>query len=143
MRCVRPSHWFVLSLTFTCRPLLWTLNIATTPQATYPGEIMPELYDIINGIAQIEEMLCSLASPCFVMWVIKSGQCFYFLYHGLPTVSLTSTTPIPALANTPLRHQVSDQSKHRNIRASVVGSNKEDKWSLPWVPRPSLLHGCS
>ncbi|KAH9990750.1 hypothetical protein BJV77DRAFT_1159890 [Russula vinacea] len=48
-----------------------TSNIATTPQPTYPGEIMPELYDIINGITQIEEMeiLRSLGSPCFVMRV--------------------------------------------------------------------------
>ena len=79
-----------------------TSNIATMPQPTYPGEIMPELYDIINGVTQIEEMetLRSLGSPCFVMWVSKSGQCSHFPYHGLPTVSLTSTTLIPALTNT-------------------------------------------
>ena len=33
-----------------------TSNIATMPQPTYPGEIMPELYDIIDGITQIEEI---------------------------------------------------------------------------------------
>ena len=63
-----------------------TSNIATMPQPTYPGEIMPELYDIINGITQIEEMeiLCSLGSPCFVMRVSKSGQCFHFPYTWTP-----------------------------------------------------------
>ncbi|KAH9990791.1 hypothetical protein BJV77DRAFT_1068736 [Russula vinacea] len=46
-----------------------TSNIATTPQTAYAGEIMPELYDIINSITQIEEMeilrsLVRLASSC-------------------------------------------------------------------------------
>ena len=53
---------------------------------------------------------------------------------GLPTFLLTSTTPIPALANTSLRHEVSKQQKCRGIRESMVGSNEEDKWPLPWVP---------
>ena len=29
---------------------------------------------ILNGITQMEEMLCSLASLCFIMWVSKGGQ---------------------------------------------------------------------
>ena len=63
-----------------------TSNIATTPPTTYAGKIMPELYDIINGITQIEEMeiLRSLGSPCFVMRVSKTGQCFHFPYTWTP-----------------------------------------------------------
>jgi hypothetical protein len=33
-----------------------------------------ELLDILNGIAQMEETLCSFASLCFVMWVSKGAQ---------------------------------------------------------------------
>ncbi|KAF8485203.1 hypothetical protein DFH94DRAFT_644559, partial [Russula ochroleuca] len=36
-----------------------------------PGDIPPELHDILDGITQMEEMLCSLASPCFLMWDIS------------------------------------------------------------------------
>ena len=63
-----------------------TSNIATTPQTAYAGEIMPELYDIINSITQIEEMeiLRSLGSPCFVMRVSKTGQCFHFPHTLTP-----------------------------------------------------------
>jgi ATP-dependent DNA helicase PIF1 len=32
------------------------------------------LEHILDGITQMEEMLCSLASPCFLMWVSKGGQ---------------------------------------------------------------------
>ncbi|KAH9983921.1 hypothetical protein BJV77DRAFT_1162843 [Russula vinacea] len=39
-----------------------------------PGVIPDELKGILNGITQMEEMLCSLASPCFIMWVSKGGQ---------------------------------------------------------------------
>ena len=39
-----------------------------------PGLIPHDLQLILNGITQMEEMLCSLASPCFVMWVSKGGQ---------------------------------------------------------------------
>jgi hypothetical protein len=30
--------------------------------------------DVLDGLTQMEEMLCSLASPCFLMWVSKGGQ---------------------------------------------------------------------
>ena len=39
-----------------------------------PGEILPELHDVVDGMTQMEEMLRSLASPCFVMRVSKGGQ---------------------------------------------------------------------
>ena len=39
-----------------------------------PGVIPHELKGILNGITQMEEMLCSLASPCFIMWVSNGGQ---------------------------------------------------------------------
>jgi hypothetical protein len=32
------------------------------------------LEHILDGFTQMEEMLCSLASPCFLMWVSKGGQ---------------------------------------------------------------------
>ena len=30
--------------------------------------------DILQGMTQMEEMLCFLTSPCFLMWVSKGGQ---------------------------------------------------------------------
>ena len=34
-----------------------------------PGDIPPYLRPILFDLTQMEEMLCSLASPCFLMWV--------------------------------------------------------------------------
>jgi hypothetical protein len=39
-----------------------------------PGLLSDDLYDILHDFTQMEEMLCSLASPCFLMWVSKGGQ---------------------------------------------------------------------
>jgi hypothetical protein len=39
-----------------------------------PGILPKELHNILDGITQMEEMLCSLTSPCFLMWVSKGGQ---------------------------------------------------------------------
>jgi hypothetical protein len=39
-----------------------------------PGVIPDELLPALDGLTQMEEMLCSLASPCFLMWVSKGGQ---------------------------------------------------------------------
>lgn len=39
-----------------------------------PGLIPDALIDVVHDITQMEEMLCSLASPCFLMWVSKGGQ---------------------------------------------------------------------
>jgi Helitron helicase-like domain at N-terminus len=39
-----------------------------------PGLLPPELQDILRDFTQMEEMLCSLASPCFLMWVSRGGQ---------------------------------------------------------------------
>jgi ATP-dependent DNA helicase PIF1 len=39
-----------------------------------PGVIPDDLAWILFGLTQMEEMLCSLASPCFLMWVSKGGQ---------------------------------------------------------------------
>ena len=38
-----------------------------------PGK-NPHLHQILFDLTQLEEMLCSLASPCFLMWVSKGGQ---------------------------------------------------------------------
>ena len=39
-----------------------------------PGNIPPHLRPILFDLTQMEEMLCSLVSPCFLMWVSKGGQ---------------------------------------------------------------------
>ena len=39
-----------------------------------PGVIPDELLPVLDGFTQMEEMLCSLASPCFLMWVSKGRQ---------------------------------------------------------------------
>jgi hypothetical protein len=39
-----------------------------------PHDIPHVLRDTLHGLTQMEEMLCSLASPCFLMWVSKGGQ---------------------------------------------------------------------
>jgi ATP-dependent DNA helicase PIF1 len=39
-----------------------------------PGMLSADLHDILDGFTQMEEMLCSRASPCFLMWVSKGGQ---------------------------------------------------------------------
>jgi hypothetical protein len=39
-----------------------------------PGLLSPDLHDLLHDFTQMEEMLCSLASPCFLMWVSKGGQ---------------------------------------------------------------------
>ena len=39
-----------------------------------PGEIPEDLHGILDDLMQMEEMLCSLASPCLLMWVSKGGQ---------------------------------------------------------------------
>jgi hypothetical protein len=39
-----------------------------------PGEIPEELQKVLYDITQMVEMLCSLASPCFLIWVGKGGQ---------------------------------------------------------------------
>ena len=39
-----------------------------------PGLIPDELLPVLDGLTQMEEMLCNLASPCFLMWVSKGSQ---------------------------------------------------------------------
>ena len=39
-----------------------------------PGVVPDDLALILRDLTQMEEMLCSLASPCFLMWVSKGGQ---------------------------------------------------------------------
>ena len=129
MRC--PSYLFVLSLTFSCRPFT---RRRTSPQTT-PTLARSRQNSTTSSTASLRWRRCSaVTSPCFVVRVTKSGKCFHFPYHGLPTLSLTLTTLTPALSNTSFRHQGSEQPKRRGIRASVVGLNEEDKWPLPWVP---------
>jgi hypothetical protein len=36
--------------------------------------IPDELFPVLDGLTQMEEMLCSLASPCLLMWVSKGSQ---------------------------------------------------------------------
>lgn len=72
-----------------------------------PGPIAAELHDIlpVDGITQMEEMLCSLASPCFIMWVSKGGQyktCWNIIAFAQDiaspsTRSTDKTVPIPPL----------------------------------------------
>ena len=65
-----------------------------------------------------------LASSC---GQAKTINAFTSPTHGLPTLSLMSTTPIPGLANCSLRHQVSELLKHQGTRTSVVWSNGRTK----------------
>ena len=119
MRCVRPSHWFVLSLTFTCRPFIGrriSLQLRK-PRRPWQDHARTQRHHRRHHSDGGDAPQPRLASPRFVMWVSKSGQCSHFPYHGLPTVSLTSTTLIPALTNTSFQHQVSEQPKHRRIQA--------------------------
>ena len=46
---------------------------------TDPGVIPEDLRETLHGLTQMEEMLCSLASPCFLMWVSKGRQ---YKSHG-------------------------------------------------------------
>ena len=39
-----------------------------------PGSLPDAIRSVLEGFTQMEEMLCSLASPCFLMWVSKGGQ---------------------------------------------------------------------
>lgn len=39
-----------------------------------PGSVPDVLHEIVHDLTQMEEMFCSLASPCFLMWVSKGGQ---------------------------------------------------------------------
>jgi ATP-dependent DNA helicase PIF1 len=39
-----------------------------------PGNVPDALQDVLQDLTQMEEMLCCLASPCFLMWVSKGGQ---------------------------------------------------------------------
>ena len=39
-----------------------------------PEDIPPVMRDVLRDLTQMEEMLCSLASPCFLMWVSSGGQ---------------------------------------------------------------------
>ena len=41
---------------------------------TDPGVIPEDLRETLHGLMQMEEMLCSLASLCFMMWVSKDRQ---------------------------------------------------------------------
>ena len=46
---------------------------------TDPGVIPEDLRETLHGLTQMEEMLCSLTSPCFLMWVSKGRQ---YKSHG-------------------------------------------------------------
>jgi hypothetical protein len=63
---------------FTLQHLLTVLQQAfhrfTNQNNADPGLLSAELHDILDGFTQMEEMLCSRASPCFLMWVSKGGQ---------------------------------------------------------------------
>jgi hypothetical protein len=72
-RCPCRSHSYLFSLTVFPR-LQRNGHRHDAANHADPGVITAELLDILNGITQMEEMLCSVASPCFVMWVCKGGQ---------------------------------------------------------------------
>ena len=64
-----------LSLTFRSLTSLQLAGHRYSIKNNVDLSIIPdELKGILNGIMQMEEMLCSLASPCFIMWVSKGGQ---------------------------------------------------------------------
>ena len=71
----------VVSLTFLLHsPFLRSLTVSqhdhrfTADNNADPGLLSDELHDLLHDFTQMEEMLCSLASPCFLMWVSKGGQ---------------------------------------------------------------------
>lgn len=55
-------------------PLQHGIHCFSAQNSADPGIIPPDLCEILAGLTQMEEMLCSLASPCFLMWVSKGGQ---------------------------------------------------------------------
>ncbi|KAH9992956.1 hypothetical protein BJV77DRAFT_411153 [Russula vinacea] len=102
-----------------------------------PGKITPELHDIIDGITQIEEMLRSRASPCFVMRVIKNDQCLHlpntWTLDTLAYVDNTDSGSRDLFSQAP-GFRTTKTSRHSDKHGMVERSNIEDKWSLPWVP---------
>ena len=61
-----------------------------------PGDVPDELRNVLQGITQMEEMLCSLASPCFLMWISKGGQyktCGNVIMFSQDILHLCSTLP--------------------------------------------------
>ena len=134
MMFVRPSHWFVLSLTFTCRPFTgWR----TPPQHRNPrrpwrdhartprhrrrhhadrGHTSQPRLTLLRHMGRQKWEMLSLPPP----WT-PDGLAYVddnnsgARKHSSPTPDFRST-------------------KTSNHSASVVGSNKEDEWPLPWVP---------
>jgi hypothetical protein len=45
--------------------------------STDPGDIPEDIRELVQGMTQMEEMLCALASPCFLMWVstVANSKC--------------------------------------------------------------------
>lgn len=39
-----------------------------------PGNIPEEVRELLQDMTQMEEMLCALASPCFLMWSRREGN---------------------------------------------------------------------
>ena len=61
-----------------------------------PGVIPEDLRETLHGLTQMEEMLCSLASPCFLMWVSKGRQyksCRNVITFPQDLASLCTTLP--------------------------------------------------
>jgi hypothetical protein len=53
--------------------MMYTIQ-ANGPYNNWSALLSNELQDLLLDFTQMEEMLCSLASPCFLMWVSKGGQ---------------------------------------------------------------------
>jgi hypothetical protein len=98
-----------------------------------PGKITPELHDILTASLRLRG--CSAASRLLAS---SCGQAKVGSAFSPPTMESRRSRLCRRhwfwLLHTSFRHQVSELPNHRRIWASVVGSNEEDKWPLPWVP---------
>jgi hypothetical protein len=55
-------------------PLQHGIHCFSAQNLADPGIIPNDLHEILAGLMQMEEMSCSLTSPCFLTWVSKGGQ---------------------------------------------------------------------
>ena len=104
---VRSSFSLVRALTDTHMPTVHrTANITTTPQTTLTLARSRQ-NSTRSSTASLRLRRCSSCGQAITINAFTSPT------YRLPTLSLMSTTPIPGLANSSLRHQVYD----RNVEA--------------------------
>ena len=136
MRCVRPSHWFVLSLTFTCRPFIGrriSLQLRK-PRRPWQDHARTQRHHRRHHSDGGDAPQPRLASPRHVgkqKWAMLSLP-LPWTPDGLAYVDDTDSGshehffPAPGFRTT--------KTSTHSGKARVVGSNEEDKWPLPWVP---------